>query len=87
MAVQFEGYTLDRAGAPSFQHHIIGEGGTAKLSISETATPVAVTVAYGLTRRFIADVPAQKTAWLLAGVATKSPRVIGDKGESPETWG
>ena len=56
--------------------------GTAKLSISESALPVPVTVANGLTRRFVAQVPGQKTTWFLAGVATKAPRLIGDKGET-----
>jgi len=82
MAVSFRGYSLDRAGQPSFQYDVFNDPGTAKLSISESVLPVAVTVANGLTRRFVAQVPGQKTTWFLAGVASKAPRLIGDKGES-----
>jgi len=82
MKVKFDGYRLDRAGQPTFQYEVSNDPGTAKLSVSENAMPVPITVANGITRRFVAEVPAQKTVWFLAGLASKSPRILAENGET-----
>jgi hypothetical protein len=75
--VHFNGYELDRRGAPLFRYALTDEAG--KLGVVEKPEPLPVSVAAGLRRTFALDLPADKTAWLLVGVAAKAPRVYADR--------
>jgi mono/diheme cytochrome c family protein len=76
MAVHFDGYSLDKAGRPTFRYSL-DEGGTgAVLKVAETFAPVKASAATGLGRAFAVEAPAGYTAWLLAGQSSKDPRVL-----------
>src|SRR5205814_9499050 len=83
--VNFAGYSLDAAGNPTFRYRVTdgaghGNGERAELSVADTPRPVKAAVAAGVARAFAVDVPGGKTAWFLAGVSAKEPRVYGPSG-------
>lgn len=91
--VQFEGYALDAAGVPTFRYRVSDPDEKGELAIRETIAPAKGSVATGLTRSFSIELPATRTAWLLAGETSGSPRAFGPNGtrldlnlkdESPE---
>ncbi|HET6573312.1 MAG TPA: c-type cytochrome [Fimbriiglobus sp.] len=76
--VHFSGYSLAPSGAPTFRYTLTDADGKTRLGVAETPTPLPVTVAAGLRRTFTLDLSADKTTWLLVGVAAKAPRVYAD---------
>jgi cytochrome c2 len=85
MAVQFDGYSIDKDGRPTFRYRLI-EGKDAVLKIAETLAPLKTGVASGFTRRFEVEVPGNYQAWFLAGVSTKDARLSrADGGSIPLT--
>lgn len=88
--VHFGGYELDGRGVPLFRYGLTDKAGKTELGVVEKPEPLPVSVAAGLRRTFALDLPADKTVWLLVGVATKAPRVyaggkvtIADEGSRP----
>jgi hypothetical protein len=80
MAVRFDGYSLDKKGAPTFRYRLI-EGPNAELKVAETPEPVSTAIAAGLRRRFAIEAPGGYQAWLLAGTTTEMPRRISSSGK------
>lgn len=80
MAVHFDGYTLDKDGRPTFRYHLTENPTDGVLRVAETPAPMRTTAATGFTRRFALEAPAGYHAWLLAGQATKEPRVVAANG-------
>jgi cbb3-type cytochrome oxidase cytochrome c subunit len=79
--MQFEGYTLDAGGNPTFAYrHVDGKGTV--LHVEETPAGVKSAAAAGLVRKFRVVVPAGRFAWLDAGESDKEPRVFGGKREA-----
>jgi cytochrome c2 len=80
MAVNFDGYTLDRSGRPTFRYTLDEGGKGAVLKVSEAPVPIKASVASGFARQFALDVPGGYRAWFLAGQSTKDPRVLAANG-------
>jgi len=80
-AVQFEGYSLDKEGRPTFRYRLTENPKDAILTIAETPIPMKPSVATGFTRKFAIETPAGYTPWLLAGQSNKEPRVVSAIGE------
>lgn len=78
--VQFEGYSLDDAGVPTFRYRVSDPNEKGELAIRETVAPAKASVATGLTRSFAIELPATRTAWLLAGETKGEPRAFGPNG-------
>lgn len=74
LAVGFDGYTLDRAGRPTFRYHYTGNP-DAVLKVQETPVPLKTGVAAGFRRQFQVEVPGGYQAWLLAGITNKPARL------------
>jgi cbb3-type cytochrome oxidase cytochrome c subunit len=75
--VHFDGYALADDGSPTFRYRV-GDGDVKdELAVRETVRPAKGGLAVGLTRAFQVEVPAARTAWLLAGTTTAEPRVVG----------
>jgi cbb3-type cytochrome oxidase cytochrome c subunit len=81
MAVQFDGYALDKDGRPTFRYRLDETGKGAILEVAETPSPLKGLLATGLARKFEADVPGGYQAWFLAGTAGKEPRAYDAKGQ------
>ena len=89
--VHFSGYELDKQGAPRFRYALTDESGKETLGVVEKPEPLPVSVAAGLRRTFALSLPADRTAWLFVGMATKAPRVyagekvakVGGEGSHP----
>ena len=79
-AVQFEGYSLDGEGKPTFRYKLDETGKGAVLEASETPSALKGILATGLSRKFEASVPGGYHAWFLAGTTSKDPRVYDAKG-------
>jgi mono/diheme cytochrome c family protein len=77
---RFEGYTLDAAGVPTFRYRVSDPDEKGELAIRESIAPAKGSVATGLTRSFAIDMPATRTAWLLAGETAGVPRAFGPNG-------
>jgi hypothetical protein len=75
-AVSFDGYSLDKAGRPTFRYTLRENEKDGVLNVSETIIPVKASVATGIIRRFAVDAPSGYRAWLLAGQSSKEPRVV-----------
>lgn len=82
MAVNFEGYSLDADGRPTFRYTLDEGGKGAVLKVAETPVPIRANVASGLLRRFAIVVPGGYSAWFLAGQTSKEPRVVRTTGAS-----
>ncbi len=78
--VHFAGYTLDAAGVPTFRYRLTEPDSKAELVVQEKITPLPVTVAAGLSRQFVVEMPAGQTGWLYIGTAAKAPRVYNANG-------
>jgi mono/diheme cytochrome c family protein len=81
MAVQFDGYSLDKDGKPTFRYRLSGQGTDetgkgAVLEVAETPVPLRSLLATGLGRKFEATAPGGYQAWLFAGGTAKEPRVF-----------
>lgn len=85
--VHFRGYALDDGGNPTFRYTLDGADGKPGLSVSETPAPRSSSVASGLSRKFAVDVPAGRTAWLLAATTTAEPRLSGARAVAPQPGG
>jgi hypothetical protein len=85
MAVGFDGYSLDKAGRPTFRYHLDGGGKDAVLKVSEAPVPLPTTVAAGLRRRFEADVPNGYRAWFFAGSTARKLRIVNADGQAEAT--
>lgn len=81
VAVNFDGYTLDRDGRPTFRYTLDEFGKGAVLKVTETPLPVKTSVATGLQRRFAVESPAGYSTWFLGGQSTKDPRVVTKAGK------
>ena len=82
MAVGFDGYSLDKAGRPTFRYHLVGGGKDSTLKVSESPVPLPTTVAAGLRRRFEADVPSGYRAWFFAGSTVRNLRLMDFDGKA-----
>ncbi len=80
-AVNFDGYSLDRDGRPTFRYTLNEGGKDALLKVSETVMPIKASVAAGFTRRFAIEAPGGYQTWLLAGTTNKTPRAIAADGK------
>ncbi|MFO0822233.1 MAG: c-type cytochrome [Gemmataceae bacterium] len=76
MVVNFDGYSLDKDGRPTFRYHLKENPQEAGLTVSETPIPMKASVATGFTRKFSIESPAGFTPWFLAGDTSKEPRVV-----------
>lgn len=92
-AVEFLGYSLDKAGRPTFRYKLQENDKGAVLKAAETPEPLKSGVAAGIARRFAIEAPGGYVAWLLAGTSNRDVRAIRPNGggqvvpvrESPET--
>jgi hypothetical protein len=75
----FEGYAIDKSGLPTFRYVLDGVASQA-LVVSERPVPLRSRVAHGLARQFALELPARRTAWLLAGEASREPRALDSQG-------
>jgi hypothetical protein len=75
----FEGYTLDRAGVPTFRYHLDAGGGKT-LKVEERPQPLRGVAGVGVERRFTVQTPAGRHVWLLAGESQEPPRWLDTKG-------
>src|SRR4051794_11912830 len=66
-AVEFDGYSLDKAGRPTFRYRLVENANGAVLKVSETPSPLESVIAKGLARKFEVEAPGGYQAWLLAG--------------------
>ena len=82
MAVQFDGYSLDKDGRPTFRYTLTENARGAMLKVAETPIPMRAAVAAGLVRKFEVEAPAGYQGWLLAGITTKDPRAVTPDGEA-----
>ena len=82
MAVQFDGYSLDKDGKPTFRYRLDETGTGAVLEVAETPFPIKNLLATGLGRKFDTIIPAGYQAWLLAGTTGKDPRVFDSTGKA-----
>jgi hypothetical protein len=76
LAVHFDGYSLDKDGAPTFRYHLTENAKDAILRVAETPVPLPPSAAMGFTRKFELEAPAGYTAWLLSGQTSKTPRLV-----------
>ncbi|MBA4188047.1 MAG: hypothetical protein C0467_08510 [Planctomycetaceae bacterium] len=81
MAVQFDGYSLDKEGRPTFRYRLTENPKEGTLTVAETPIPMKPSVATGFTRKFAIETPAGLTPWLLAGQTSKEPRIVSATGE------
>jgi mono/diheme cytochrome c family protein len=82
--LHFEGYTTDHAGAPAFRYRV--QAAEAQpLEVTERPEALHLSVGVGLVRHFSLRGPAGQTAWLFAGEANRSPRLL-DAGGSPQPF-
>jgi cytochrome c551/c552/mono/diheme cytochrome c family protein len=72
--LQFEGYSVDGAGRPTFHYRILGEHG--QVDISERPEPLHAGNLTGLARHFTLHLPAARTAWFCAGRSAHRPHVL-----------
>ncbi|MCI0462650.1 MAG: hypothetical protein L0Z62_37350 [Gemmataceae bacterium] len=75
----FDGYTLDRAGLPTFRYHL-DSGGAKMVKVAERPEPLRGLAGVGVGRGFVIEIPAGKTVWLLAGESGQAPRWLDGKG-------
>lgn len=79
-AVRFDGFSLDKAGRPTFRYTLAeGPKGT-ELKVAETPAPLKNGIASGLTRQFAVDRPGEFQPWFLAGTAVRDPRAFAADG-------
>jgi hypothetical protein len=81
MAVQFDGYSLDKDGKPTFRYRLDEGSKGAALEVAETPNPLKGLLATGLGRKFEVSIPGGQQAWFLAGMTGKEPRVYDAKGK------
>jgi cbb3-type cytochrome oxidase cytochrome c subunit len=81
MAVQFDGYSLDKDGRPTFRYRLDETGKGEVLEVAETPTPLKGVLSAGLGRKFDASIPGGYQAWFFAGMTGKEPRVYDIKGK------
>jgi len=75
MAVNFDGYSLDKEGRPTFRYRLVENATDAVLRVTETPVPIKPAVATGFTRQLALETPAGYTTWFLAGSTSKAPRL------------
>lgn len=78
IAVRFDGFSLDKAGRPTFRYALAEGPKGVELKIAETPVPLKSGIAAGLERRFAVERPGGFQPWFLAGVTTSEPRVFRD---------
>ena len=82
--VQFDGYSTDAAGRPTFRYTLTENAKGAVLKVAETPVPMRASVAAGLIRKFEVEAPGGYQTWLLAAAGTKEPRAISTDGRAIE---
>ncbi|MFO0798085.1 MAG: hypothetical protein U0804_11470 [Gemmataceae bacterium] len=80
VAVRYDGFSLDKAGRPTFRYALAEGPKGVELKVAETPVPLTSGVGAGLERRFAIERPGGYQPWLLAGVATREPRAVGADG-------
>jgi len=75
-AVEFDGYSLDKYGSPSFRYRLKANENGAELKVNETPQPLQSGIAAGLARKFEIEAPAEYQAWFLAGTSPKDLRAV-----------
>src|SRR5262249_47045831 len=73
-------YSTDSQGRPSFRYRVRLKAET-ELAVLEKPAPLRAPAGVGVLRRFTLSVPAQHTAWMLAGETDSVPRVLNGKGD------
>lgn len=79
-AVEFDGYSLDKYGSPTFRYRLKENGNGAELKVAETPQPLQSGIAAGLARKFEVEAPAGYQTWFLAGSSTKDIRAVKSDG-------
>jgi hypothetical protein len=82
-AVEFDGYSLDKSGQPTFRYRLTENGRGAVLKVAETPRPLSSVIAKGLARQFEVEAPGEYQAWFLAGSSNKDIRAIRTQGGKP----
>jgi mono/diheme cytochrome c family protein len=77
--VHFEGYATDKAGLPTFRYQV-NAGEEQPVTVRERPEPLRHTAGIGICRNFTLQVPGHRTAWLWAGDATQTPRLLDGAG-------
>jgi len=77
--LRFQGYGTEKDGSPTFRYRLHAEE-SAPVDVTEHPEPLRSTAGVGVARRFTIHVPAQQTAWLLAGETNREPRLLDAKG-------
>ena len=78
--VQFDGYTLDTSGNPTFRYRVGNVAEKGEIVIADTPVPIKASVASGISRQILAEVPANRTTWLNAGSTNGEPRIYAPSG-------
>jgi hypothetical protein len=78
--LSFDGYTLDKEGAPVFRYRLDAGNGAA-LKVEERPAPLRGAGGVGVLRRFTVETPARRNVWLLAGECGQAPRRLDGKGQ------
>lgn len=77
--LRFKGYEIDKQGAPTYEYQLDPEEAH-PVDVSERAEPLHSIAGTGLGRRLTLSVPADATAWLLAGEAGAEPQFLDAQG-------
>ncbi len=80
-AMTFTGYSLDTGGNPTFKYRVTPDGGQSTMLVAETPQPAKVTLANGIVRKIVVELPAGKTVWFRAGGSAKEPRIYDGGGK------
>ena len=82
-AVEFEGFSLDKLGRPTFRYRLVENDTDAVLKVAETPLPLKSGIAAGIARKFEIEAPGGYQTWFLAGSSNKDVRAVrmgtGDK--------
>ncbi|MFO0804558.1 MAG: c-type cytochrome [Gemmataceae bacterium] len=79
-AVEFDGYSLDKYGSPTFRYRLKQNDKGAELKVAETPQPMQSGIATGLSRKFDVEAPAGYQSWFLAGASAKDIRAVKSDG-------
>jgi cbb3-type cytochrome oxidase cytochrome c subunit len=77
--LQFERYTLEKEGLPTF-HYRLESAGRA-VAVAEQLRPLRRPAAAGISRQFTVQVPPDQFTWLAAGDSLREPQVPGPSGD------
>jgi cytochrome c551/c552 len=77
--LQFEGYTTDKQGVPTFRYHL-KTGTDEKVTVSERIESLRSSAAVGVARHFRIRSGSGQVVWILAGESNGTPRLLDRKG-------